>query len=60
MTAHTADGTLDLTVTGSPSVDPPAGRSGRFDLGIRGGRKVAAAAPAGRRADGDDGSMGTA
>ena len=59
MTAHTGDGTLDATVTGGPSVDPPAGRSGGSDLGVRGGRRVAAA-PAGRPADGDDGSMGTA
>ncbi len=59
MTAQTADGTLDTIVTGGAPVDPTAGRSGRFDLGIRGGRRVAAA-PAGRRADGDDGSMGTA
>ena len=59
MTAHTGDGTLDVTVTGGAPIAPPAGRSVRLDLGVRGGRRVAAA-PAGRRSDGEGGSMGTA
>lgn len=59
MTAHTADGTLDAIVTGGAPIAPTAGRSVRLDLGVRGGRRVAAAS-AGRRSDGDDGSMGTA
>lgn len=60
MTAQAAGETLDVITSGGAPVDPAARRSGRFDLGTRGGRRVAAAAPAGHRADGADGSMGTA
>lgn len=57
MAAQAAGETLDAIVTGRAPIAPAAGRSGRSGLGVRGGRRVAAAAPAGHRADG---SMGTA
>lgn len=60
MAAHTAGETLDAIVTGGARRTLP--RRALRALRPRGprGRKVVAAAPAGRRAGGADGSMGTA